>query len=111
MTRYFREKAVSERYTRPDWRLVIVILALAGCASEPNPLTPYVGKDVQTIVGRLGYPTSSREMLGHKIYTWNTGSPNGFYCVLDVAIDSSGHIKTINTEGNNGGCDALDERL
>jgi hypothetical protein len=83
-----------------------------GCVGIDSAAQPYMGKNISMVVGKLGYPTDKREMLGHTIYTWKTGNPNqGVYCNLDLGVDENNVVTSGNWEGTNGGCMALAARL
>lgn len=85
---------------------------LAGCAAQTNPFDPYMGQNIQTVVAKIGYPSGKRQILSHTIYQWNFGSPFEFHCSLEAAVDNNDKkIERLNSEGNHGGCDALDDRL
>jgi hypothetical protein len=91
-----------------------IVICLSGCVGMDSASQALKGHDITVVVTKLGYPTEKREMLGHTIYRWNTGNPNGLeglYCDLDIVIDKDNNIERLNWDGNNGGCQNLANRL
>ncbi len=95
-------------------RFAVVVasgLFVSSCVGLDSAVEPFIGQDIASVVNRLGFPTEKREMLGHTIYTWKTGTPSQMYCDLDLVVDSGGKITGRNWNGNNGGCSTLAGRL
>ena len=92
------------------WATASIVLFLASCNNMQTVTQSLAGEDISVVVSKLGYPNEKREMLGHTIYRWNTGNPQGqglggMYCNLDVVVDDDNKIERGNWDGNNGGCE------
>lgn len=96
---------------RKSLLLLATAFLILGCASIEDTAQPYMKRNISRLVDKLGYPTDKREMLGQTLYRWRTGNRRDYYCDLDVGVDKNDVVKTINWDGNNGGCEALASRL
>ena len=89
----------------------LAVLTLAGCALRTNvvmtrDLKALVGKDVNMIVKRLGYPDKQEVMLGEKVYTWLIND-----CTLHVAVDASEHVIRSDYNGSRRECGAVADKI
>ena len=100
--------------------------ALTGCVSTRmnDGLNYLIGKPVQFVINRFGYPDSQREIMGHTLYEWsNEGGAmavplygGGVFaarlqCHVEVAVDSRLIVTSYQWSGNNAGCAAFANRL
>ncbi len=89
-----------------------VAFGLIGCVDMAGNLKPYQGENISAVVGKIGFPTDQKQMLGHTVYVWKTGNRfAGGYCDISFATDSTNRISNISWDGNVGGCSGLLGRL
>ncbi|MGV7245845.1 hypothetical protein [Caballeronia sp. M23-90] len=70
--------------------LVLGIL-VAGCATPPQQTTAgavrrMVGKPIDYAIDALGYPTSDREIVGHRVVAWEVNEQVGTTAVYDEVL-------------------------
>ena len=92
--------------------VVATVLTLSGCAGIRShtvldrDFKALVGKDVQLIVKRIGYPDRQDMMLSEKVYTWHLND-----CTLHVAVDASEHVVRSDYNGSNRECDLMADKI
>jgi hypothetical protein len=91
--------------------IAAVVLILGGCAVRTRTvmdrdLKALVGKDVQLIVKRLGYPDGQNVMMGEKVYMWHLND-----CTLHVAVDATEHVVRSDYNGSRRECGAMADRI
>ncbi|MEO7205701.1 MAG: hypothetical protein ABI356_14545 [Steroidobacteraceae bacterium] len=89
-----------------------VLLTLGACgglrthAVLDRDFKALVGKDVQLIVKRIGYPDRQDVMMNDKVYTWHLND-----CTLHVAVDASEHVVRSDYNGSNRECNPMADRI
>lgn len=91
------------------------VLLLTGCIMNKLQanLAPLVGQDIHIAIKKLGYPTSSRVIVGDTVYTWTNDWRAPYPCTVTLVAGPNDIIKTTALEGTEPGCkhynDAFDE--
>lgn len=93
------------------WLLIAAaLLTFGGCRSYTvldRDLPALVGKDVQLLIRRLGYPDHQDVMLNEKVYTWHFMNQ----CTLHVAVDPTEHIIRSDYNGGRDDCGPMADRI
>jgi hypothetical protein len=107
--------------------LAFAVAAFSGCASNrlSSHVKPYVGRDINELIARLGKPTGKLEKTGDRVLVWSTDSegvlPTGssadgastrietvhHECTLEVTISAENVVLSYEVEGSDAGCSSF----
>lgn len=70
---------------------LVLASIMAGCATPPPQTTAggihrMVGKSIDYAIDALGYPTSDREIVGHRVVLWEVNEQVGTTATYDEAL-------------------------
>jgi hypothetical protein len=109
--------------------MIVAMLSACAAARLSNDVKPYVGRNIDQLVARLGHPTGKRESTGDRVYVWSIDSegilPTGastegsatstttvqLECTLEVTVNTENVIQSYEVEGSDAGCAAFRRHL
>lgn len=97
--------------------LALVMLFATGCATIQNTadaLSAYEGRDIQSLIDRVGFPDRQETVLDKTAYYWGDQGVNDEYaevCQLKAVAGADRIIVDTSVYGNIAGCERTIKKL
>lgn len=93
-----------------SWLLAVgLAVSLSACAGQTikDKLPAYVGRPVDVLVSRIGFPTRQDTVAGQTVYIWTSGQMvegTSYACTIRAILDTQNIVTRWDFQGNEGGC-------